>query len=123
MTNQIPPRKSGIGHFVAATQYSLAGLRRALRESAFRQELAGGGLAVLVLVLGSATLSRSLVFLMIFCLLLAVEALNTAIEELVDHLSPEWTAFGKNAKDLGSFAVACTLAATCLAFLWALWGG
>lgn len=123
MTKPIPPRTSGIGHFFAAARYSLAGLRRALRESAFRQELAGGALATGVLVLASAAPSRILVFLMIFCLLLAVEALNTALEELVDHLSPKWTEFGKNTKDLGSFAVACTIAAASLAFVWALWGG
>ena len=40
-------------------------------------------------------------------LVLATEALNTALEELVDHLSPDWSAFAKHAKDLGSFAVMC----------------
>jgi diacylglycerol kinase (ATP) len=40
-----------------------------------------------------------------------VEALNTAIEELVDRVSPEVSRTGKHAKDLGSFAVFCTLAA------------
>ena len=34
-----PPRKSGIAHFFAAAGYSLGGLKRLARESAFRQEL------------------------------------------------------------------------------------
>jgi len=33
-----PPRKSGIAHFFAAAGYSLGGLKRLARESAFRQE-------------------------------------------------------------------------------------
>jgi diacylglycerol kinase (ATP) len=42
-------------------------------------------------------------------LLIAVEALNTALEVLVDHLSPGWSQFAKDAKDLGSLAVACVI--------------
>ena len=42
-------------------------------------------------------------------LLIAVEALNTAIEVLVDQLSPGWSAWAKEAKDLGSLAVACVI--------------
>lgn len=44
--------------------------------------------------------------------LIAVEALNTAIEVLVDHLSPGWSQFAKDAKDLGSLA--CTIGALLL---------
>jgi diacylglycerol kinase (ATP) len=43
-------------------------------------------------------------------ILFAVEALNTAIEELVDRISPEISTVGRHAKDLGSFAVFCLLA-------------
>ena len=35
-----PPRKSGIAHFFAAASYSVGGLKRLARESAFRQEVA-----------------------------------------------------------------------------------
>ncbi len=42
-------------------------------------------------------------------LVVLVEALNTALEEVVDHLSPGWSQFAKNAKDLGSLAVACAI--------------
>ncbi|MNY78719.1 Prokaryotic diacylglycerol kinase [compost metagenome] len=40
-----------------------------------------------------------------------MEAVNTAIEELVDRISPEISTVGRNAKDLGSFAVFCLLVA------------
>ncbi|NCU20091.1 diacylglycerol kinase, partial [Candidatus Falkowbacteria bacterium] len=43
-----------------------------------------------------------------------VEALNTAIECLVDQLSPDWAEFARDAKDLGSVAVACVIAAAAL---------
>jgi len=106
-----PPRKSGIAHFFAAAGYSLGGLRRLARESAFRQELALiAGLMLLLAVFG-ASLPEVLGLLALGLLLIAVEALNTALEELVDHLSPGWSEFAKHAKDLGSLAVACTIGA------------
>jgi diacylglycerol kinase (ATP) len=46
------------------------------------------------------------------------EALNTAIEELVDRVSPELSQTGKHAKDLGSFAVFCMLVAAGLYIAW-----
>ncbi len=104
-----PPRKSGVAHFFAAASYSLGGLQRLWRESAFRQELALiAGLLVLFVVLG-ASVPETLGMLAIGLALIAVEALNTAIEVLVDHLSPGWSQFAKEAKDLGSLAVACTI--------------
>jgi diacylglycerol kinase (ATP) len=104
-----PARKSGIAHLFAAAGYSLGGLRRLARESAFRQEVALIlGLLVLFVVMG-ATLAEVLGLLAIGLLLIAVEALNTALEVLVDHLSPGWSEFAKDAKDLGSLAVACTI--------------
>ena len=104
-----PARKTGIAHFFAAAGYSLGGLRRLSQESAFRQEAALiAGLVVVFVVLG-ASLGEVLGLLAIGLLLIAVEALNTAIEVLVDHLSPGWSAFAKDAKDLGSLAVACVI--------------
>ena len=104
-----PPRKTGIAHFFAAASYSIGGLKRLARESAFRQEVALiVGLLVAGLIFG-ATLPEILGMLAIGLLLIAVEALNTAIEVLVDHLSPDWSQFAKDAKDLGSLAVACTI--------------
>ena len=106
-----PPRKTGVAHFFAAAGYSLGGLQRLARESAFRQEVALiAGLVVAFLVFG-ASLPEMLGLLAIGLALVAVEALNTAIEVLVDHLSPGWSQFAKEAKDLGSLAVACTIGA------------
>lgn len=104
-----PPRKSGIAHFFAAAGYSLGGLRRLSGESAFRQEVAlVVGLLVLFLIFG-ASVPEILGLLALGLALVAVEALNTALEVLVDHLSPGWSQFAKEAKDLGSLAVACVI--------------
>lgn len=117
-----PPRKSGIAHFFAAAGYSLGGLRRLARESAFRQEMALiVGLMLLLAVFG-ASLPEVLGLLALGLGLIAIEALNTALEELVDHLSPGWSEFAKHAKDLGSLAVACTIGAllvySAIALIW-----
>ncbi|WP_149589202.1 diacylglycerol kinase [Tabrizicola flagellatus] len=109
-----PPRRTGIAHFLAAAGYSLGGLRRLARESAFRQEvLFIAGLLVIFLVAGASP-AEIAGLLALGLALVAVEALNTAIEVLVDHLSPGWSEWAKDAKDLGSLAVACTIGATVL---------
>jgi diacylglycerol kinase (ATP) len=109
-----PARKTGVAHFFAAAGYSLAGLRRLARESAFRQEVALIlGLLVLFVLL-RASLPEIAGLLALGLVLIAVEALNTALEVLVDHLSPGWSAFAKDAKDLGSLAVACLIGAIVL---------
>jgi diacylglycerol kinase (ATP) len=104
-----PPRKSGVAHFFAAAGYSWGGLQRLSKESAFRQELALIAGLVVVLVVFGASLPEILGLLALGLVLIAVEALNTALEVLVDHLSPGWSQFAKEAKDLGSLAVACVI--------------
>ena len=104
-------KKHGLAHLVAAGGYSMDGFKRALGESAFRHELIFFlGSIILFAVIG-ATLGEFVGLAIIFLLMLGVEALNTAIEELVDRVSPEVSRTGKHAKDLGSFAVFCTIVA------------
>ena len=112
-----PGRKSGLAHFIAAAGYSAAGLRRLARESAFRQEAALGALALAVLALWGASVPALLGMAALVLLLVATEALNTALEVLVDHLSPGWSQFAKDAKDLGSLAVACVVGINGLYFI------
>jgi len=104
-------KKQGVAHLFAASSYSAAGLRRALGESAFRQEVVFFIAALALFFWIGATLAEFLGLTIIFLLMFGVEALNTAIEELVDRVSPEVSRTGKHAKDLGSFAVFCTLVA------------
>lgn len=104
-------KKRGFAHLVAAGGYSLAGFLRALKESAFRQEIVFFLVSLALFAWIGASLPEFLGLVIIFLLMFGVEALNTAVEELVDRVSPEVSRTGKHAKDLGSFAVFCTLVA------------
>jgi diacylglycerol kinase (ATP) len=120
MMPQKPTRTTGLPHLIAATGYSLAGLQRLWREAAFRHEVLAGGAGLLILLASGASFSSLAIFGMLLLALLAVEALNTAIEMIVDHLSPEWSEFGKHAKDIGSAAVLLMIIVNAIWFLMAL---
>ncbi len=115
----VPPRK-GVMHLVDAAGYSLQGMRRLLRESAARQEVLAGVLGAAALGLRGASIGQIIGFGMLILALLAVEALNTALEEVVDHLSPGWSEMAKNAKDLGSLAVGLVVLIVAVQFGWAM---
>jgi len=102
--------RCGIRRLLAATGYSLAGLRAAWRhEAAFRQEVVLAlVLAPLAFWLGETSLQRLL--LLGSCLLvLIVELLNSAIEAVVDRIGPDLHELSGRAKDLGSAAVFLSL--------------
>lgn len=104
-----PARKTGVAHFFAAAGYSAGGLRRLWGESAFRQEALGMVVVPVVLWGLGASLLHYLVFAGLALLVVALEALNTALECIVDHLTQDWAEFARNAKDLCSLAVLCGL--------------
>lgn len=100
-----------LAHFFAAAGYSAGGFARAWKEAAFRQEI-GAGVVLAVIYAGvGVDAMTALAALILFLVLLAFEALNTAIEDIVDRVSPEVSLTAKHAKDLGSFAVFCLLLA------------
>lgn len=107
----VPPR-GGLLHVVDAAGYSLAGLRRLWSETAARLEILGAGGVGLLFVVRGVEPWHWLVALALFALILAAEALNTAIEVLTDRISPEWSQMAKDAKDLGSLAVGLLLLVT-----------
>lgn len=111
LASTVIKKKTGVAHLFAAAQYSAQGFKRLIQESAFRHELLGfvGGLVVFAVI--GASLFEFLGFIVLMMLMFSVEALNTAIEELVDRISPEISTVGRNAKDLGSFAVFCLIIA------------
>lgn len=102
---------TGISHFFAAASYSLGGFKRLIKEAAFRQELLFAAVALILLLAVGATLFELMIAVVLFLIVFAIEALNTAIEEVIDRISPEISSVGKHAKDLGSFAVLCMLTA------------
>ena len=106
-----PERITGLRHLFAAASYSIAGVRRLWQETAFRHELLGLPVVWLLFWAVAAPLWAYGVFVILWLILIAVEALNTAIEAIVDHVSPQWSAAARDAKDLGSLAVMALLLA------------
>lgn len=102
--------KGGLKRLVAALSYSIDGFKAAWNnEAAFRQE-------VLVAVIGTITaLSlkisafEKLMLIAVLVLVLIVELINSAFEAVVDRISLERHPLSKNAKDLGSAAVALAI--------------
>lgn len=101
--------RTGWSRLWHAAGYSLAGLRAAWDEKAFRLE-AMVSLVMLPLALWlarswieGALLAGTVILVMI------VELLNTAIESAIDRTSAEWHPLSKRAKDLGSAAVLLSL--------------
>ncbi|WP_408914193.1 diacylglycerol kinase [Brucella pseudogrignonensis] len=109
MTQYIPPKKKGVAHLIAATTYSLGGARRLFKEEAARHELVGFILVSILFFLAGVSIQKHLAFFVLFLISIALEALNTAIEEIVDVVSPTYSTAARHAKDLGSFAVFCII--------------
>lgn len=106
-----PDRITGVEHFFAAAGYSIGGVRRLWQETAFRHITLALPLCIGLLAVLGASFAEFCVLLILFFCLVAVEALNTAIECIVDHLAPNWEEFARDAKDLGSLATMCLLIA------------
>ncbi len=106
----VPDKFHGFEHFCKASQYTFAGLKACVKgEAAFRQDLVVWTVnLILALVLPLDLAVRAL---LIFegCVLLTTELLNSALENIVDLVSPGWNEFAKRAKDMGSAAVFCIL--------------
>ena len=107
--HRTPEKVHGMAHIFAATSYSWFGAKRLWGETAFRHELLAGGLVLILFSLIGVATPYFMFAILLILLTLALEALNTAIEEIVNLVSPEWSLTAKYAKDLGSFAVFCML--------------
>lgn len=112
------PGKHGLARIIAASSYSLAGLKSCYKnEAAFRQELILFVLLLPVLILLPFPAVFKALLFSVNCLVLIVELLNSAIEALVDLVSPDYHVLAGRAKDMGSGAV--LLSICCAAVLWA----
>ena len=105
-------KKHGIAHLFAAFSYSLQGLKRLSTETAFRHEVIALAVGEVILIAIGAPVHHWLIFAALMVLMAGFEAINTAIEEVVDHVSPEFSHAAKHAKDLGSFSVLCVMVIT-----------
>jgi len=100
-----------IRHLIGSTRYSLQGMAVMMREMAARIEVGAWLIALAILAAVGASLRDWIVISVLFLILLAAEALNTAIEVIVNRISPERSDFARDAKDLGSAGVFCVVCA------------
>jgi diacylglycerol kinase (ATP) len=100
---------------------SMAGFSHAIRtEKAVTQE---AGLLLLAIPLAffvGAGLWQRVALVSVVLLIMAVELLNTCVEKLCDHVTPELHPQIKVVKDMGSSAVFCTLVIAGMVWLAAL---
>ena len=98
-----------------ATLNTFRGLTLAARsEAAVRQEIAVLAIAIPLGFFLAPGAGWYVAMIGVLWMVMAVELLNTAIEKLADHVTPEWHSQIGMIKDCGSAAVFCTL---CLAAL------
>jgi diacylglycerol kinase (ATP) len=118
----LKPGKSGLARLIDAAAYSASGIRACWRnEAAFRQEV----VLLLVLLPFSFLVARSveqwLLLVTPLLLLLIVELLNSAVENVVDRIGPEPHDLSGRAKDMGSAAVLICLIIAGLTWITIVW--
>lgn len=95
----------GMKHMARAMAATLDGLAACFRrETAFRQEVVCGVVNFAAAILLAGTLAETFVLVIVYMLLPLVELLNSAIEEIVDMVSPQFNECAKRAKDYASAA-------------------
>lgn len=107
--------------WIAAFKNSCAGLFFAVRtERAVRQEAIALVIAVPLALLIGTTIWAKIAMIGVVLLLMAVELLNTCIEKLCDHVTPDIHPQIKIVKDMGSAAVLGALVIATLVWLAAI---
>ncbi|WP_066165972.1 diacylglycerol kinase [Aliarcobacter cryaerophilus] len=90
--------------------YAFSGLLTAIKtESSFRLELFCSIFIIAGILYIDTSLTNKLILLITGILVLIVELLNSAVENVVDLCTKEIHPLAKNAKDLGSTAVMFTI--------------
>src|SRR3984893_7614439 len=108
----------------SATKNSLRGIVDGIKtEAAVREEAIIFAIAVPLGIFIAPSLAWYVAMIAALLVVLAVEFLNTAIEKLSDHVTPEQHRAIGRIKDFGSSAVFCGLALVGLVWLPATAGG
>jgi len=117
--SQLPPERKGWARLIAATGFSLAGLKAALQhEEAFRLEIfAFCILAPMGLWLGQSRVEQVLLVGSLFVVLL-MELINSALEATIDRGGSEFHTLAGRAKDIGSAVVFVAL--LLVVFTWSM---
>ncbi|HSG51562.1 MAG TPA: diacylglycerol kinase [Rheinheimera sp.] len=106
----LKPNGSGLGRIIKAAKCSMQGFAASWKhESAFRQESVLALLSVPLAAWLANSVSQFALLVSVWCLVLVVELLNSAIESLTDRVSLERHELSGRAKDMGSAAVFVSL--------------
>jgi len=92
--------KCGIG-----MKFAFNGIRIGLSERNFIIQLVITGFVLIAGFLFQLTTVEWCIILICIAGVLSLELLNSAIEQIVDHISPDYSLFAKHAKDLAAGAV------------------
>lgn len=115
--------KAEAQRFRMTVVWSLDGWRAAwASEKSLRQWTLANAISAGLTFLVPMTRGEQALIIGLGMLVLAAELLNTAIEEVVDHISPGIDPRAKRAKDCGSAGVALTALAAGAAWLVVLFG-
>ena len=107
-------------HLLKNTRYAIEGFLYAFKtESSFRLELLFAFFIITAIIIIDTTLTNKLILLTTGILVLIVELLNSAIENVVDLVTKEYAPLAKTAKDIGAAAVMISilLHITCWIFI------
>ncbi|MDP4944408.1 diacylglycerol kinase [Alishewanella sp. SMS8] len=118
----IKPNGVGLARVLKAAKCSMQGFAAGWRhESAFRQETLLTLLSVPLAAMLAQSVSQFALLVGVWCLVLVVELLNSAIEALTDRVGLERHELSGRAKDLASAAVFTSLVIVGLVWGAALW--
>lgn len=113
---------TGLRRVINAFRYSCQGLSAAWKsEPAFRQEVILLIIAIIMALIVPVTGIERLLLIGSVWLVLVVELLNSAIEDVVDRVGQDYHLLSGRAKDIGSAAVLLTLLLALLVWLTILW--
>ncbi len=102
-------------NFFKNTNYALSGLKIAFTtETSFKIEAILGIFILLAIIFLDLSFSSKLILFSTGILILIVELINSAIENVVDMVTKEYNELAKNAKDIGSAAVFLSISIHCV---------
>ncbi|MGZ8289972.1 MAG: diacylglycerol kinase [Telluria sp.] len=110
--------KGGLRRIAGAFRNALDGFKTAWRyEHAFRQEIVVALIATIVALLLPISAFQKVFLICVLLFVLVIELINSAIEAAIDRISLERHPLSKNAKDLGSAAVALAIAVAAISWI------
>lgn len=115
----IPPKIKGIKRLLRAAEFSWDGLKSAYKsEEAFRHDVALSVVLIPLSFFVQATKAEHILLIASVLFLLVCELINTAIEVVIERISPDWHNMSKKAKDIGSAIVFMALVQLVLFWVW-----